>query len=244
MFRQRHSETAVAGGQLPPSPYATTQELVLDTSDAKYPVFDKDGKYVYFTASTDSGPSLEPDIHSFSRPVSRSVYLAVLAKDQPSPLAPESDEEKPAEEKKGEEKKDETKKEETKSKEEGAKEKAAEKITVQINFENIGQRVLALPLPALRYIGLQVGKPGTLYALEAPAPGPGVQFALNIHRFDLKSRKSDVPLSARAASRFRGMGKRCFTSRATAGSSRRPVPWRRAREGRPLHFPVAETRGC
>ena len=163
-------------------------------SDAKYPVFDKDGKYLYFTASTDSGPSLEPDIHSFSRPVTRSVYLVVLAKDQPSPLAPESDEEKPAEEKKGEEKKDATKKEE-KGKEEGAKEKAAEPITVKIDFENIGQRVLALPVPALRYIGLQVGKAGTLYALEAPAPGPGVEFALTIHRLDLKSRKSDVPLA-------------------------------------------------
>ena len=63
-------------------------------SDCRYPAFDKDGKYLYFTASTDAGPSLEPDIHSFSRPVSRSVYVAVLSKSQASPLAPESDEEK------------------------------------------------------------------------------------------------------------------------------------------------------
>src|ERR1035441_11048535 len=63
-------------------------------SDCRYPVFDKDGKYLYFTASTDAGASLEPDIHSFSRPMSRSVYVAVLAKNQASPLAPESDEEK------------------------------------------------------------------------------------------------------------------------------------------------------
>src|SRR5437762_466990 len=63
-------------------------------SDAKYPVFDKDGKYLYFTASTDSGPSLQPDVGSFLRPVTRSVYVAVLTRDQPSPFAPESDEEK------------------------------------------------------------------------------------------------------------------------------------------------------
>ena len=37
-------------------------------SDAKYPVFDKDGKYLYFTASTDSGPSLQPDVGSFTQP--------------------------------------------------------------------------------------------------------------------------------------------------------------------------------
>ena len=38
-------------------------------SDTQYPVFDKDGKYLYFTASTDSGASLQPDIHSFTRVV-------------------------------------------------------------------------------------------------------------------------------------------------------------------------------
>ena len=31
-------------------------------SDASYPVFDKDGKYLYFTASTDVGPALEQDL--------------------------------------------------------------------------------------------------------------------------------------------------------------------------------------
>ena len=63
-------------------------------SDAKYPVFDKEGKYLYFAASTDSGPSLQPDVGSGTRPVTRSLYLAVLGKDQASPFAPESDEEK------------------------------------------------------------------------------------------------------------------------------------------------------
>ena len=57
------------------------------------------GNILYFAASTDSGQSLQPDIHSISRPVTRSIYLAVLPKDEPSPFAPESDEEK------GEEKK-------------------------------------------------------------------------------------------------------------------------------------------
>ncbi len=56
-------------------------------------MFDADGKYLYFAASTDAGASLQPDIHSFSRPVSGSLYLVVLSKDDPSPFAPESDEE-------------------------------------------------------------------------------------------------------------------------------------------------------
>ena len=50
-------------------------------SEAKNPVFDKDGKYLYFDASTDSGASMQPDIEGFSRPVSRSIYLMVLARD-------------------------------------------------------------------------------------------------------------------------------------------------------------------
>lgn len=162
-------------------------------SDARFPVFDKDGKHLYFTASTDAGPSMEPDIHSATRPVTRSVYLTVLTKDLASPLAPESDEEKTAEEKKADEKKDEEKKDEAKKKEEAAK-KGPEPVNVKIDFDNIGQRILALPLPPRRYVGLQVGKAGVLLALEAPAPAPGAQFALTVHRFDFKARKSDVAI--------------------------------------------------
>jgi len=63
-------------------------------SDARYASFDKNGEYLYFTASTDVGPSAGwIDLSSIDRPVSRSVYVTVLNKDLPSPLAPESDEE-------------------------------------------------------------------------------------------------------------------------------------------------------
>ena len=75
-------------------------------SEARYPVFDKDGKYLYFAASTDAGPSMDIDVGSFFRPVSRSIYLVVLAKNQATPLAPESDEEKIATETKSVEKLD------------------------------------------------------------------------------------------------------------------------------------------
>src|SRR5206468_108908 len=64
-------------------------------SDANNPVFDKDSKYLYFTASTDSGPSLQPDVGSFARPVTRNIYLVVLSRNEPSPFAPESDDDCP-----------------------------------------------------------------------------------------------------------------------------------------------------
>jgi tricorn protease len=77
-------------------------------SDALFPAFDKNGKYLYFTASTDVGPgSSWLDMSGINRPVSRTAYVVVLRKALPSPLAPESDDEKTAAEKKAEKEEDE-----------------------------------------------------------------------------------------------------------------------------------------
>ncbi|HKE04274.1 MAG TPA: protease, partial [Blastocatellia bacterium] len=57
-------------------------------SDALNPVFDKSGKYLYFTASTDIGPRVFGfDMSSYPHRPTRSVYVAVLKKTDPSPLA-------------------------------------------------------------------------------------------------------------------------------------------------------------
>jgi tricorn protease len=180
---------------------ARSTQVTDGMSEAKHPLFDKDGKYLYFTASTDSGAAMQPDIHSFTHPLTRSVYLMVLSKDQSSPLAPESDDEKSSEEKK---KEDESKagsgKDGTGTDEKDkAKPKPVEKVEVKIDFENIGQRILALPIPPRRYEGLQIGKAGILYAIEAPAPAPTPSEEaapnLTMHRFDLAKRKADVVIS-------------------------------------------------
>ena len=74
-----------------------TRQVTDNMSDARFARFDRDGKHLYFTASTNAGPSSGwLDMSSFDRPVTRSVYVVVLRKDLPSPLAPESDEEKVA----------------------------------------------------------------------------------------------------------------------------------------------------
>ena len=50
-------------------------------SDARYPVFDKGGKSLFFAASTDVGLSSGwLDLSSYQHPVLRSVYAAVLKK--------------------------------------------------------------------------------------------------------------------------------------------------------------------
>ena len=79
--------------------------------DARYPVFDKDGKALFFTGSTDVGLSSGwLDLSSYQHPVLRSVYAVVLKKGDKSPVEPESDEEKTEEEKKADEKKADDKK--------------------------------------------------------------------------------------------------------------------------------------
>jgi tricorn protease len=150
-------------------------------SDAGRPVFDRDGKYLYFIASTNSGPAGEPDLQSAVQPVTSSVYLIVLSKEEKSPLAPESDDEKPADEKK----KEEAKKDD--------KDKPAERPDIKVDFENIGQRILALPLPARRYAGLQVGKAGVVFAIERLAATPNDPPVFTAYRYDLGKRKSDTP---------------------------------------------------
>jgi tricorn protease len=154
-----------------------TFQLTDGMSDAAHSAFDREGKYLYFTASTDTALSAGwLDMSSLQRPVTRNVYLAVLSKSEPSPLAPESDEEKPASS-------------DTKKPEDAAK----KEVAVHIDFEGISQRILALPVPARNYVSMSAGKAGTLFLLEAPmVPSmSGPPEGLVLQMFDLKTRKTD-----------------------------------------------------
>jgi tricorn protease len=83
-------------------------------SDAGQPAFDLNGKYLYFLASTDDGPSHAGiDLSSLDRAQTTAAYVVVLAKDGASPIPPESDDEKIKDEKK-DDKKDEPKKDDDK----------------------------------------------------------------------------------------------------------------------------------
>jgi tricorn protease len=163
-------------------------QLTDGMSDARYADFDENGERLYFTASTDVGPTTGwLDMSSINRPVSRSVYVIVLRKDLASPLAPESDEEKAEEVKKAEEAK--------KGPGKPGEAKAAEKketVSVRIDLENISQRILALPIPARNYVNLAAGKTGVLFLAESdPVAGRSGPPNLTLHKFDLKTRKTE-----------------------------------------------------
>ena len=168
-------------------------------SDARYPVFDKGGKYLFFAASTDvalSGTWL--DLSGFQRPVTRSIYAVVLKKGDPNPVEPQSDDEKIA---KAEEKgKDADKKDEKKDdkKDEKKDDKKEEAVTVTIDFDGIGQRIISLPIKAANYAQLDAGKAGTLFVAETPIVQPldGPPFPqLTVSKFDLTTRKTEPFLS-------------------------------------------------
>lgn len=170
-------------------------------SDVRHLAFDRSGKYLYFTASTDIGPTTNGiDLSGMNRPVTRNIYLAVLDKTLPSPLAPESDEEKeqaqdgpprdrsPIEDAdeeldgSGDEKKDRPKIEQPKP--------------TQIDIDGIDQRLLALPLPARNYTTLLPGKPGVIFFMEQPSggiqsPDPGNDDGVTVSKYDLKTRKTN-----------------------------------------------------
>jgi tricorn protease len=180
-----------------------TQQVTDGMSDARYPQFDKGGEYLYFAASTNAGPSVGwLDMSSFERPVTRAAYVVVLKKDAASPFAPESDDEKVSDEpgpKADAAKPDPAKPDPAKPdapKPDAAKTKAAAK-NVRIDFENIGQRILAIPaVPERNFMSLAAGKAGTLFFIEGPlvpgAAGPGVGGqGMTLHKYDMKTRKLD-----------------------------------------------------
>lgn len=164
-------------------------QLTYGLSDAISPAFDKGGKYLYFLASTDYALNTGwLDMSSYERPVTRGIYLVVLNAKDPSPLLPESDEEEvKKEEEKAKEKKTEEKIEKKAKEKPEEKPKAKDKAPkVHIDIKNIDQRILALDIPLRNYSQLKAAAEGVFFYAESIPNKPG----FNLHRYDLKKKKS------------------------------------------------------
>jgi len=170
-------------------------------SDAVRPVWDRSGKYLYFMASTDLALNTGwLDLSSVERPFRRGVYFAVLARDQPSPLLPESDDEKEPGKDAGKDR-------------QGDKDKSGEQTppTVRIDFDGIGQRILALPLPIRNYAALAAGTEGVVFVAEAALPFPDPtdpQPKFTLQRWDMAKRKVSPFLADLADFAVSGDGKK------------------------------------
>ncbi len=153
-------------------------------ADAGEPVFDRSGKYLYFTASTEAGPVRDWFAQSNADALMRGdLYLMVLAKDTPSPLARESDEEVgPA-----------------KTEDKGGRPEDKKQVKadpkVRIDFEGLAERIL--PIEAAKtgfFADLTAGEAGSLFYRRQS--GGINRFnrgeAMALCRFDLKKREETV----------------------------------------------------
>jgi tricorn protease len=182
-------------------------------SDAGFPAFDHNGKYLYFLASTDDGPSNAGiDLSSLDRAQSSAAYVVVLAKDGASPIPPESDDEKIKEEKKEEPKAADQQKKDDKSKDttkpadaekdkdkDKDKDKKEEPVKVTVDLDGIGNRILSLPIPPRNYFNIAAGKDGVLYLLEGspfgrPSREDDTPNIRAVWRFTLEKRKTEQVL--------------------------------------------------
>jgi len=159
-----------------------THQLTDGMADAISPVWDASGKYLYFLASTNYGLNTGwLDMTSYDRPVTRALYVALLAKDQASPFLPRSDEESgaAATDTGAARGGDRT----------GERGSAGPVPAVVIDLEGIAGRIVDAPgLPLRDYPGLLPGPDGRVFVFEAVPNARG----LTLHRYTLKDRKAEA----------------------------------------------------
>ena len=158
-------------------------------SDVSNPVFDKSGKYLFFLGSTDAGPVRDWfALSNADMRATSAVYLAVLQNDVVSPLARESDEEKPAAASNGPAPAPaETKKPDAAPAPVPEEKPSARKdAPFRIDFEGLEFRILDLPIPRGELSNLQVGTAGQIYYLKT------VDQVTSLNRYDLTARKNET----------------------------------------------------
>jgi len=168
-------------------------------SNADAPAFSPDGKYLYFAASTNSGPrQVGLDMSTQERPSRFGLYAAVLAADGKSPLLPKTgdEDEKEKTEDDAEEKSNDKNGDEADKPEAAAKKEKTESPSTKIDLDGLQDRIVALPVAERSYTALSVAHDGALFFMEMRQPGVSVEpggngpFRASLKRFDFKSKKA------------------------------------------------------
>ena len=154
-------------------------QLTDGMADAITPVWDQNGKYLYFLASTNYGlNSGWLDMSSYDPDVTRNLYCFIFSNATPSPTMVKSDEE--------EVKKEETEEPGTKKDKKNKGEAKDVSMRIDIDSEGISRRIVPLDMPNRNYIGLLASKENNVLVAEALPNTPGV----TIHQFDLEKMKA------------------------------------------------------
>ena len=174
------------------------------------PVFDHNGKYLYFISTRFFYPSIGQLDQRYNYYSTDGIFAVTLKADEESPFKPQSDEEKAADEKKKDDadKKDE-KKEDKKAgdekkkddkKDEKKEEKKEEPVKpIQVDLDGIGNRIAPVPLPAAILSGL-AGRKDKFFYLTTPQEAR--QFGTDdeqkprniLHVYDVTKREDKVLL--------------------------------------------------
>jgi tricorn protease len=154
-------------------------------SDASEPVFDPNGEYIDFFASTDAGPVVNWfDLSNQDMRMTNSIYLATLRNDIISPFTKESDEENIKPEKSEPDKPTEKEKKDTKT-----PSPAPEKTkTLRIETSGITDRIVIIPVRAGNFSDLSVGETGEILYIVRSADQTESSV---LHKYDLKERKDN-----------------------------------------------------
>jgi tricorn protease len=137
-------------------------------ADARSPAFDRDGRHLYFLASTDLAlASGWANTSSMQAQPTYAPYVMVLRAEDPTPFTLESDEE-PA----------------------GVTPPRPDTAStpVRIDFDGIENRIIPLPMPVRSYTALVAGPRGSVFIGESVQNTPG----LTLHKFTLADRKTEA----------------------------------------------------
>jgi tricorn protease len=178
------------------------RELTDALASAAEPVWDANGRWLYFLASTDLGiRSGWADLGSQTRTSTSGVYVALLRADEPTPFTPESDEERAARTAGSPNPgtptpaappgaADTTRRPPNdSSRAEGGR--ASAPPNVRIDFDRFDRRILALPMPVRDYAQLIPGPTGVLFVAERVPNQPGT----TLHKWDMTNRRTSVFVS-------------------------------------------------
>ncbi len=212
-----------------------TKQVTDGLADAVWPVWDASGKYLWFLASTDFGlKSQWLDMTSYDHDENFGLYLAILKKSESSPLLPESDEDTGIQQP-------------TRAARNGGDTTTpAASVTVQIDFDGIQQRILAIPgVPERQYSQLRAGAAGTVFYIETTGRagngggGLGGPAAGTLHRYRISDRKAAPFVTGVATYQVSADGKK-LVYRTGGGPGGPPNAPRRAGagEGGPALFLV------